>query len=120
MIPINVVIADDHPAYREGLTARLNETPDIRVVGQASGGQELLKVVEETKPDLVLTDIQMGKMGGIEAAKAIRQKFPHVYIVAVSGFCDNYMVMQMLRAGASGYDVKTADTTIIAEAIRKT
>ena len=120
MIPINIVIADDHPAYREGLAAKLNETPDIRVVGQASNGQELLCLVEETKPDLVLTDIQMGKMGGIEAARLIRERFPHIFIVAVSGFYDNYMVMEMLRAGATGYVVKTADVPAIADIIRKT
>jgi DNA-binding NarL/FixJ family response regulator len=118
MIPISVVLADDHPAYPQGLSLKFKETSDIRSIGEAFNGKELVDLVTVLRPDVVLTDIQMPVMNGIEAAKEIHKKFPHIPIVALSGFTDNFMITQMLNAGASGYLSKSAEPYVIYDAIR--
>src|SRR5258708_1726739 len=83
---ISLVIADDHEIFRDGLALMLSKQDAVTLVGQAGDGQELLRLVDETRPDLVLTDIKMPRLDGIAAAKLILQRYPETRIIALSMF----------------------------------
>ncbi|MEO6917153.1 MAG: response regulator transcription factor [Chitinophagaceae bacterium] len=116
---ITVVIADDHEIYRDGLALMLSKYPNIILAGQAENGRELLKLVEELKPDIVMTDIKMPIMDGIEATKKITQNFPDQKVIALSMFDEENLIVEMLEAGAKGYLLKNADKQQIIEAIEQ-
>lgn len=100
---ITVVIADDHPIYREGLKQMLEKETSLRVVGEAINGKELVELVDALRPHLVLADIEMPEMNGIEAAKAIKLSHPATAIIALTSFSDDQTIVNMLKAGATGY-----------------
>jgi two-component system response regulator NreC len=106
---IMIVIADDHHICRQGIKMMLSSEQNLRFVGEASNGNELLMLVAKVKPDIVITDIQMPGMDGIEAAKSISKLSPNTGIIALSIFDDNDIVLDMLHAGALGYLSKDAD-----------
>jgi two-component system response regulator NreC len=114
---ISLVIADDHEIFRDGLALMLSKQEAVALVGQAGDGQELLRLVDETKPDMVLTDIKMPRLDGITAAKTLLQKYPAMKIIALSMFEEEDLIVEMLEAGAKGYLLKNADKREILEAI---
>jgi DNA-binding NarL/FixJ family response regulator len=114
---ISVVMADDHEIFRDGFRAMLNKYPGIHLVGEAENGKELITIVEKLKPDVVLTDIKMPVMDGIEATKQLVKMNPDINIVALSMFDEDTLIMEMLEAGAKGYLLKNAHKDEIIEAI---
>jgi DNA-binding NarL/FixJ family response regulator len=114
---ISLIIADDHEIFRDGLALMLSKQDNVKLVGQAGDGLELMRMVEETRPDMVLTDIKMPRMDGIAAAKQLLQKFPGMKIIALSMFEEEDLIVEMLEAGARGYLLKNADKKEILDAI---
>lgn len=114
---IKVAIADDHEPYRIGLKTLIEKTPKINIVGDASNGRDLLRLVNDVCPDVVLVDIMMPVMDGIEATKHLAANAPSVNVIALSMFNDDHVIMDILNAGAKGYLIKNATKREIFEAI---
>jgi DNA-binding NarL/FixJ family response regulator len=114
---ITLVIADDHEIFRDGLALLLNKQENMTLVGQASNGRELIQMVADKKPDMVLTDIKMPYLDGIEACRLMLQQDPTLKIIALSMFEEEDLIVEMLEAGAKGYLLKNADKREIQEAI---
>ncbi|MEM8509329.1 MAG: response regulator transcription factor [Bacteroidota bacterium] len=115
---ITVAIAEDHQALIDGIKSYVRYEDDIQVLGTANNGQELLKLVRLKQPKVVLCDIRMPKLDGIEATKVILKEFPHTRVVAFTMFDQEEAVQQMLAAGAQGYILKNSSLEIVLEAIR--
>jgi DNA-binding NarL/FixJ family response regulator len=115
--PVRVVIADDHPMFRYGLTAALAATPDVEVVGEAANGEELLALTERTTPDVVLTDLAMPGMDGTTATRRILARHPDIGVVVLTMHEDDELIFGALRAGARGYLLKGADRAEIIRAV---
>jgi DNA-binding NarL/FixJ family response regulator len=118
MSKIRVFIADDHALVREGIIALLTHYDDIEVVGEASDGIEAIKFVSEVMPDVVLMDIGMPKLGGLEATVEIKKTCPDVKIVVLTQYDDREYVSRFLKAGISGYLLKRAVGNELINAIR--
>lgn len=118
METIRVLVADDHTLFRDGLRALLASIPDIEVVGEAASGKEALKLVIEYQPDVILMDIQMPDLNGIEATRQILHTSPHVGIIVLTMFQDDDSVFAAMRAGARGYVLKGADQSVLLRAMR--
>ncbi len=118
METIRLVIADDHTLFREGLRALLASVPDIDVVGEAASGQETLLKVAQVQPDVVLMDIQMPDLNGIDATRQILRTYPHMGIIMLTMFKDDDSVFAAMRAGARGYVLKGADQDVMLRAVR--
>ena len=105
---IKVIIADDHSPFRNALKKLFNRTEEVEVevLGEAENGQQLVQLVEEKQPDIVISDIGMPVMNGIDATKIIKRKFPNVKVIAFSLFDDENHIDGMIDAGASGYLLK--------------
>lgn len=116
--PIRVVIADDHEIFREGLQGLIKKQPDMEMVGEAENGKLLLEITSELLPDVVLTDIKMPFVDGIQATQIISEKFPQVSVIALSMFDDENLIVDMLEAGAKGYLIKNAHKHEIIAAIK--
>lgn len=114
---IKVVIADDHEIFRDGLKLMLKKADSIDLIGEAADGKELIKLIEATRPDVVITDIKMPVMDGVDATKHIRQHFPGVQVIALSMFDDEQLILEMLDAGAQGYLLKNSDKFEITDAV---
>ena len=115
---IRVIIAEDHQALIDGIKLSLENENDMEVVGEANDGEELIKLVDLKKPDVIITDIRMPKCDGITATRIIKKKHPSIQIVAFSMFDQAEAVKQMQEAGASGYIMKNSSLTKLIEAIR--
>ncbi|MFH9178046.1 response regulator [Streptomyces albogriseolus] len=115
---IRVLIADDQQMVRQGFTVLLNTQPDIEVVGQAVNGIEAVEQVGELAPDVVLMDIRMPELGGIEATARITAVHPEVMVLVLTTFDLDEYVYEALRAGASGFLLKDASAEQLAEAVR--
>ncbi len=115
---IRVLIADDQQMVRQGFTVLLNTQPDIEVVGQAVNGIEAVEMVGELPPDVVLMDIRMPELGGIEATARITAAHPEVKVLVLTTFDLDEYVYEALRAGASGFLLKDASAEQLAEAVR--
>ncbi|MDQ1028188.1 DNA-binding NarL/FixJ family response regulator [Streptomyces umbrinus] len=115
---IRVLIADDQQMVRQGFTVLLNTQPDIDVVGQAVDGLDAISKVAELAPDVVLMDIRMPELGGIEATRRITDKTPQIRVLVLTTFDLDEYVYEALRAGASGFLLKDASADQLAEAIR--
>jgi DNA-binding NarL/FixJ family response regulator len=107
--PVTVVLADDHPMFRYGLRAVLDDAPDIKVVGEASSGRTLLDVVDTTHPDVVLTDLSMPDLDGAAATRQLLARHPNLAILILTMHDDDESVFAALRAGAQGYLLKGAE-----------
>ncbi|MBI2873353.1 MAG: response regulator transcription factor [Chloroflexi bacterium] len=118
MSRIRVLVVDDHPVYRDGLRALLTSIPDIEFGGEAGTGEEAVALATSAQPDVVLMDIKMPGMNGIEATRRITPSSPHVAIVMLTMFEDDSSVFAAMRAGARGYLLKGADQAEILRAIR--
>ncbi|MFJ6899862.1 response regulator [Streptomyces hokutonensis] len=115
---IRVLIADDQQMVRQGFTVLLNAQPGIEVVGQAVDGLDAVVKVAELAPDVVLMDIRMPELGGIEATRRITEATPHIKVLVLTTFDLDEYVYEALRAGASGFLLKDASAEQLAEAVR--
>ena len=118
MTKIRVLVADDHTIVRKGLCSLLEAKPDIEVVGEAEDGREAVEKVEALLPDVVLMDITMPRLNGLEATRQIKRLFPKVKIVALTMYTNEEYIQQFLQAGASGYVVKQAAPAELMSAIQ--
>ena len=116
--PIRVLIADDHSLVRGGLKLFLEAFDDLELVGEASSGEEAIRLCAEETADVVLMDLLMPGMGGVAAARAIRQQYPQVRVIALTNFQEGEMVQQALQAGITGYLLKNITADELATAIR--
>lgn len=114
---IQIVIADDHEIFRDGLKLMLSKYPEIQIVGEAANGKELIALVEQVQPQVILTDIKMPVMDGIESTKKITASHPNVGIIGLSMFDEDDLIIDMLEAGAKGYLLKNSDKNEIVDAI---
>ena len=115
---IHILIADDHALFREGLGALFLSVPDTEVVGEAATGEEAIAKATGLQPDVVLMDIQMPGINGIEATRRIVRDSPHIGVIVVTMFEDDDSVFAAMRAGARGYVLKGADQDEILKVIR--
>ncbi len=114
---INIVIADDHEIFLDGLALMLSRQPNFNICGRASNGVQLMEIVDREKPDIVLTDIRMPVVDGIQSTKQILAAYPAMGIIALSMFDEENLVVEMLEAGAKGYLLKNAHKDEIIDAI---
>ena len=105
-MPTKILLADDHAIIRQGLCSLLEKQPDIEVVGAAEDGQEAMELVREKRPDIVIMDISMPNLNGIDAARKITSELENVKVIALSIHSSRRFVTEMLKAGASGYILK--------------
>lgn len=115
---IRVVIADDQPVVRSGLAAFLQAFGDLTLVGEAGNGEEALALCKELSPDVVLMDLMMPVMDGVEATGQIVERFPGIQVLALTSFSDDDLVNRAMQAGATGYLLKNVSHIQLAEAIR--
>ena len=115
---IKILIADDHQLFREGLANLLASAPDIEVIAQAKDGKDAMEKTLELKPDVVLIDIGMPQMNGIEATRQLKKEMPEVKIIAVSMHSDRQYVKGILEAGADGYLLKNCTYHQLTDAIK--
>ena len=118
MSKIRTLVADDHTILREGVRLLLDAQPDIEVVGEAADGQEALVQVRALKPDIVLMDIAMPGLNGLEATRTIKHEFPQIHVIALTMYESDEYFFQVLNAGASGYVLKKAASADLVGAIR--
>ena len=118
MEPLRILIADDHPLFRHGIREFLNLSPDIQVVGEAMSGEEAMNQAEALDPDLILMDVNMPGVNGVEATRRILHTSPHIRILIVTMFEDDATVFAAMRAGARGYILKDAEKENILRAIQ--
>jgi two-component system response regulator NreC len=118
MKPITVILVDDHDVVRTGLRSFLNTQEDVKVVAEARNGEEALLRAEEMKPDLVIMDITMPGMDGLEATRQLKARDPECLVLALTVHEDKQYFMEMLAAGASGYITKQAAADDLVAAIR--
>ena len=116
---IRVMLVDDHQMVRNGLATFLLVHDDLELVGEASDGEEALRVFEESRPDIVLMDLKMPRMDGVEATRRLLERVPEAHIIALTSFEDETLVQKALEAGASGYLLKDIGADDLADAIRK-
>ena len=116
---IRVLIADDQTLMREGLQTLLELSPGIRVVGQAGDGEEAVALARELRPDVVVMDVRMPVMDGVEATRHIRRELPDTQVIILSTFDDDEYIFEGLAAGARGYLLKDVSSKELAEAIRR-
>lgn len=117
---IEVVLIDDHLQIHTIVSTLLSPTPDIKLVGQGANGEEAIQLCEQCQPDVVLMDVIMPVMDGVEATKQILQRFPEIKVLVLSSYKDHESVYTMLRNGAVGYLTKTNLSKDLVETIRTT
>jgi DNA-binding NarL/FixJ family response regulator len=115
---IRIILADDHQIVRHGLRSLLALEPDMKIVAEADNGRTTLKLVQDFKPDVVIMDISMPELNGIEATRQIRATLPEVRVIALSMHSDSLFILNMLKAGASGYLLKDCALEELVKAIR--
>ncbi len=118
MKKIRVLIAEDHTIVRQGLSALLRSEPDIEVVGEASDGLEATEMAKKMTPDIVLMDIGMRNLNGLDATRTIKRFFPSMKVLVLTMYDNEEMIFQILKAGASGYLIKDSAMTELVSALR--
>jgi DNA-binding NarL/FixJ family response regulator len=116
---ITVILADDHILLRDGLKSSFKKIREVSLVAEASNGQELFDIVKKFQPDVVITDIKMPVMDGIEVTKLIKKEYPLIKVIALSNYDEENMVYDMVIAGADGYLLKNVDRQELLQCIRK-
>lgn len=118
-IPISVFIVDDHAVVRQGIRAFLQALPDMEVVGEAENGTQAVELALQTAPDVVLMDLVMPDMDGVEATRRVKSASPRTQVVIFTSYYRDEYIFPVIRAGALSYILKDADPAELAEAIRK-
>jgi DNA-binding NarL/FixJ family response regulator len=118
-LPLRVLIVDDHQMFREGIRRRLEQEPDINVVGEAASAEEALAKVGQTDPAIVLLDIRLPRISGIELARRLRQEWPDLRILVLTGYDFDQYVRALAQVGVAGYLLKTAPQDALVQAIRE-
>ena len=116
--PIRILVADDHPVLLDGLVAVLSTQPDFRVVGEAGGGEEAVQKVAELRPHVVLLDLEMPEVDGVEALRRMRDRDPDVRVIVFTAFDTDDRIMAAVQAGARGYILKGAPREQVFDAVR--
>lgn len=116
--PIRIILADDHPLLRKAIKNELSKQEEFEVVAEAGDGEEVIKLAEKLSPDIIIMDIAMPKLNGLEATKTIKSAFPNIYILVLTVHNDIEHIMSILGAGAEGYLTKDAMGDEIIQAIR--
>jgi two-component system, NarL family, response regulator DevR len=117
--PIRILLVDDHDLVREGLKAMLRHQDDLAVVAEAANGEDAVAEARRTNPDLVVMDVRMPDMSGIEACRAIRDDVPEANVLMLTSYADEQAVMSAIVAGASGFVLKEVKTPALLEAMRR-
>ena len=115
--PLKVFVVDDHRMFREGVRYRLEQEPDIEVVGEAASAEEAISLVEEADPNIVILDIRLPNMSGIELARIMREKWPDLKILMLSGYDFDQYVRALARLGVDGYLLKDAPQDALVQAL---
>ena len=115
---IKIILADDHKIVREGLISLLNQQDDMKVLADAAEGFSIIQFARKFKPDVVITDISMPELNGIEATEVIHKEFPKMKIIALSMHSEKHVILRVLRAGANGYLLKDSAFLELVKAIR--
>ncbi len=115
--PIRVMVVDDHEVVRRGLIAYLRAFKDMEFVGQATDGEEAVLLAAQLKPDVILMDMVMPNLDGIEATRQIHQAHPHIRVLSLTSMTDSDLIRQALEAGASGYLNKNTSVKELSAAI---
>jgi len=116
--PVKVIIADDHVLFRAGVKTALGTKKDIRLIGEADNGQQLLHLLKHLQPDVVLLDIQMPIMDGIKTLPELRKNYPDMKIIMLTMHNEHSMISKLMELGANAYLTKDSDSEVIYEAIR--
>ncbi len=116
---IRVLVVDDHPLMRIGISAIIDARPDMTTVGQADSGEEAVSLYSKLVPDITLMDLRLPKMGGVEAIRAIRKKYPKARFVVLTTYEGDEDIYQALEAGAKGYIIKGMPHHALTDALRK-
>jgi two-component system response regulator NreC len=116
---ISILLADDHHVVRQGLRALLEAEPDFHVLGEAADGLEAVQLVERLQPDVLVVDVMMGGLGGLEAARQVRERFARTQVVVLSMHSNEAYVLQALRNGALGYVLKDSNAGDLLKAVRE-
>jgi len=116
---IRIVFAEDHQALIDGFAAYLEYSEEIKLVGTANDGEELVNLVRRKQPQVVITDIRMPKLDGVEATRLIKKEFPQIKIIALTMFDQKELVQKIIRAGANGYLLKNSGLKMLCEAIKQ-
>lgn len=115
---VRVMVVDDQPVVRSGLSAFLMIHPDLELVGEAGDGERAVRLCPHLRPDVILMDLVMPQMDGAEATRIIRERYPHIQVIALTSFKEKELVQRVLDAGAIGYLLKNISSNQLAEAIR--
>ena len=118
MDPIRILLADDHAMVREGTREILDHYPDLDVVGEAEDGDQAVQLAIQLQPDVILMDIGMPRVNGIEATRRIKAQYPQIAILVLTAYDDDQYVVAILQAGAAGYLLKSARGSELVEAVR--
>ena len=118
MKKIRIVIADDHGTMREGLRLLMNSQPDLEVVGEAADGREAIRLARQLAPDVLLMDITMPGMNGLDATRKVKEECPNIRVLTLTRHSDDGFLKQLLAAGASGYALKLSSGDDLMHAIR--
>jgi NarL family two-component system response regulator LiaR len=118
MDPIRILLVEDHKIVREGTRQLLEQAPDLTVIGEAADGGEAVRLATELSPDVVVMDVRLPVLNGIEATKVIKDQHPNMPILILSAYDDDRYVFPLLDAGANGYVLKTTSWAELAQAIR--
>ena len=116
--PIRLLIADDHPIVRAGFEGMLAERPDVAVVGEAGNGEEAVRLARRLNPDVVLMDLRMPEMDGVEAINRIKGEHPHVHVLVLTTYDSDADILRAIEAGATGYLLKDTPREELFRAIR--
>jgi two-component system, NarL family, response regulator LiaR len=119
MEKIRVILADDHALLRQGTAEILQHEPDIEIVGHAEDGAQAVKMAQRLHPDIIIMDVRMPVLSGVEATRQIRKELPAIQVLVLTAYDDDQYVFSLLQAGASGYLLKTAPASELIKAIRQ-
>jgi DNA-binding NarL/FixJ family response regulator len=117
--PVRIIIADDHILVREGIQAMLESEPDLEVIGEAADGREALELCRELCPDLVLMDVRMPVMDGLEATRKIKRECPETSVLMVTTYESSDYLFEAIKAGAAGYVLKNVSKPQLSNALRR-
>ncbi|ANE52252.1 response regulator transcription factor [Flavisolibacter tropicus] len=116
--PIRILLADDHEIFRDGFRVMLKKQKEFQLIAEAGNGKELIETALQCQPDVIVTDIKMPEMDGIEATKKLQAILPQTNVIALSMFEDEHLIVDMLEAGAKGYLLKNANKEEVFEALK--